>query len=124
MSKNLEDPRSEPGMTGAHGRFLPVALFFFKSLGWVGAGGTERLPEDGSCGYAHRYEGCEQEYPPFFAQGKPVAELFKIAPAYPDCSRCGYQQRDAHDFKVDSHVSHKLASCASAKYLMDRYLLG
>ena len=50
MSKNLEDPRSEPGMTGGHGRLLPVALFFLQSLGRVGVGGTEGLPEDGEGG--------------------------------------------------------------------------
>ena len=50
MSKNLEDPRSEPGMTGGHGWLLPVALFFLQCLGRVGAGGTEGLPEDGEGG--------------------------------------------------------------------------
>ena len=50
MSKNLEDPWSEPGMTGGHGRLLPVALFFLQRLGRIGAGGTEGLPEDGAQG--------------------------------------------------------------------------
>ena len=50
MSKNLEDPRSEPGMTGGHGWLLPVALFFLQRFGRVGAGGSEGLPEDGQEG--------------------------------------------------------------------------
>ena len=50
MSKNLEDPRSEPGMTGGHGRFLPVALFLLQRLSRISAGGTEGLPEDGEGG--------------------------------------------------------------------------
>ena len=50
MSKNLEDPRSEPGMTGGHGWLLPVALFLLQRLGGVCASGTEGLPEDGQQG--------------------------------------------------------------------------
>ena len=50
MSKNLDDPRSEPGMTGGHGRFLPVALFLLQRLSRIGACGAEGLPEDGEGG--------------------------------------------------------------------------
>ena len=63
MSKNLEAPRSEPGMTGGHGRLLPVVLFLLQRLGRVGAGGAVGLPEDGGERKSYRGDACKHNRP-------------------------------------------------------------
>ena len=64
------------------------ASLLLQRLGWVRAGGTEGLPEDGSEGDCEGRESGSHEYP--CRQVHPVCKGFQISAGDPYCDRYGY----------------------------------